>query len=136
MLKFGFADHLSESLCLCLCGWRPTWLVQRFCRRCGRPFLDPWDVVGLRTTASVRNVLEKYGPHGELFIFLILKETFVRTEAVEFRHGVTAETKKACALIGLHRIAEEATSTSFSGLPMELRGLWRVWWSKEPFWER
>ena len=25
-------------------------------------FLDPWDVVGLRTTASVWNVPKKYGP--------------------------------------------------------------------------
>ena len=34
------------------------------------PFLDPWDVVGLRTTASVWNVPKEYGPYSELFFFL------------------------------------------------------------------
>ena len=83
--------------------------------------LDPWDVVGLRATASVWNVPGKYGPHGEFF-FLIKKDPFVLTEAVEFRPGVAAKTLKACALIGLHMILEEATS-SFSGLAAELRGM-------------
>ena len=45
---------------------------------------------------------------------------------VELRCCVTAETLKACALIVLHMSAEEATSSSFSGLsPVELRGMWR-----------
>ena len=30
--------------------------------------LDPWDVVGLRTTGSVWNFSRKYGPHGEFFL--------------------------------------------------------------------
>ena len=38
------------------------------------PFLDPWDVVEMRMTASSWNVPSKYGPHGELFFFLIKKE--------------------------------------------------------------
>ena len=33
------------------------------------PFLDPWDVVGLRTAASVWNAPKKYGPYGELLFF-------------------------------------------------------------------
>ena len=46
--------------------------------------------------------------------------------AVEFRCCVTAETLKACALIGLHMTAEEATFSSFSGLsPVVLTGMWR-----------
>ena len=49
------------------------------------PYLDPWDVLKLRTTASVWNVPGKYGPHGELFFFLKKKEPFVLTKAVEFR---------------------------------------------------
>ena len=76
------------------------------------PSLDPWDVVGLRTTASVWKVPGKYGPHGELFFFLIEKEPFALTKA-EFRPCVGDATSKACALIGLH--AEEATSLSLSG---------------------
>ena len=43
--------------------------------------------------------------HGELFLFLIKKEPFALTKAVEFRPSVAAETLKACALIGLHMIA-------------------------------
>ena len=38
------------------------------------PFLDPWDVVVMRTTASSWNIPSKHGPHGELFFFLIKKE--------------------------------------------------------------
>ena len=69
------------------------WLVQRYCRKCGkglpgkgsRLFLDPWDVVGLRRTASVSNVPKKCGPHCELFFFLIKKKPFALVKAVAFR---------------------------------------------------
>ena len=47
------------------------------------PFPNPWDVVGLRTTASVWNVPKKYGPHGVLF-FLVKKEPVVVREVVDF----------------------------------------------------
>ena len=53
---------------------------------CGKglwPFVDPWDVVGLRTTASIWNVPKKYGPHGELF-FLLQKEQVVLREIADF----------------------------------------------------
>ena len=60
--------------------------------------LDPWDVVGLRPTASVWNIPRKYGPFGELLFFLIKKELFALTKALEPRLRVTAETLKACAL--------------------------------------
>ena len=113
MLKFGFADRVFVShrsyACVSFvvldggqCG-----RYKDFAEDVGRTLpgrglaLDPWDVVGLRTTASVWHVPEKYGPHGELF-FLI------KTKAVEFRPCVTAETLKACALIGLHMVAEES----------------------------
>ena len=42
----------------------------------------------------------KYGPHGELFFFLIKKESLALTEAAQFKPFVPAETLKACALIG------------------------------------
>ena len=73
-----------------------------------------WDVVGLRTTSSVWNVPGKYGPHGELFFFLIKKEPFAVTRAAEFKPFVLAETLKACALIGLHLMAAEGASASSS----------------------
>ena len=49
----------------------------------------------------------KYGPHGELFFFLLKKEPMVPGEFVEFGPCFSAETVKACALIGLHMTAEE-----------------------------
>ena len=39
--------------------------------------LDPWDSVRLRTASTHRNVPGKYGPHGELFFFLLKKEPMV-----------------------------------------------------------
>ena len=33
------------------------------------PFLDAWDSVRLRTTATQRNAPGRYGPYGELFFF-------------------------------------------------------------------
>ena len=38
------------------------------------PYLDQWDSVCLRTASGEWNVPGKYGPHGELFFFLIKKE--------------------------------------------------------------
>ena len=38
------------------------------------PYLDPMDGVCLRTASMEWNVPGKYGPHGELFFFLIQKE--------------------------------------------------------------
>ena len=90
-------------------------------------------VVGLRTSAGVWNVPKKYGPYGELFFFLMKKEPFVPTKAVEFRPCIAAETLKACALIGLHVIAEEATSLSLSGLSPELGGMCRCGGPRDAF---
>ena len=56
------------------------------------PFMDPRDVVGLRTLSSVCIVLGKHGPHGELFFFVIKKEPFAFTRAVEFKPFVPVET--------------------------------------------
>ena len=38
------------------------------------PYLDPRDSVCSRTASMVWSVPGKYGPHGELFFFLIQKE--------------------------------------------------------------
>ena len=37
-------------------------------------FLDPWDVVEMRTMASRWNIPSEYSPCGELFVFLVKKE--------------------------------------------------------------
>ena len=80
------------------------------------PFLDPLDVVGLRTTASIWNVPKKHGPPGELFFFffLVKKELVFVREMVDFGHCVPAETLKACALIGLLTIADEVSGAELA----------------------
>ena len=68
------------------------------------PFLDAWDSVRLRTASTQSNVPERYGPHGELFFFLLKKEPRVLSKLV--RASISAEKVKACALIALHMMAE------------------------------
>ena len=71
------------------------------------PYLDPWDSVRLRTASTHWNVPGQYGPHGELFFFLLKKGPMVLSDFVEFGPCMPAETVKACALIGLHMVTEE-----------------------------
>ena len=47
------------------------------------------------TSSSCWNVPGKYGPHGELFVFLIKKEPVALTKAVPFKPFVSAESLKA-----------------------------------------
>ena len=54
----GFLQSLWEKLV-----WEGVW-----------PCLDPMDSVCLRTASVEWNVPAKYGPHGELFFFLMQKE--------------------------------------------------------------
>ena len=75
------------------------------------PFLDPWDVVGLRTTARIWKIPEKYGPCGELF-FLIKKGPVVFREMVDFGHCIPVETMKARAMCGLRMMEEMSSGTT------------------------
>ena len=71
------------------------------------PYLDPWDSVRLRAASAHWNVPGEYGPHGELFFFLIQKEPVLASSMELPNPFVSAETLKACALIGLHLLAAE-----------------------------
>ena len=62
------------------------------------PYLDPWDSVRLCTASTLWIVPKKYGPHGELFFFLLTKEPMVVSESVEFGPCVSAETVKNVCL--------------------------------------
>ena len=86
--------------------------------------MDAWDC-GFGKTASVWNVPGKYGPHGELYFFLIEVEPLVLTKAMEFRPLAAAEILKACALIGLHLLAEEDASVSRGSLSPDFGDMWR-----------
>ena len=70
------------------------------------PFLDAWDSVRLRTTSSQWSVPGRCGPCGELFFFLLDKEPMVpRDESAG--PSIPVEAVTACALVGLHMMAEE-----------------------------
>ena len=80
------------------------------------PNLDPLDSVCLRTASVEWNVPGKYGPHGELFFFLIKKEPATMPGSETFSPFFNADIRtpffsadvfKKCALIALHVIAEE-----------------------------
>ena len=87
--------------------------------------LDPWDSVRLRTASTRWNVPRKQGPHGELFFFLLKKEPTAISELVECGPCVSAETVKACAWIGLHKMAEEDALRLESDCSLDLGDVWR-----------
>ena len=95
------------------------------------PYLDPRDCVRLRTASTHWSVPERYGTQGELLFFLIEKEPFVLTMEVEFRPCVAAETLKACALVGLHMMAEESALWPDSDSSLHLGRHVGVWLPKK-----
>ena len=79
----------------------------------------------LRTASTHQNARGKYGPHGELFFFLIKKEQVVASNEVLPCPLVSAETLKACALIGLHLSAAGGDAGSSGSLSPELGDMWK-----------
>ncbi len=80
LLARDFLWNWSSMTCVRECSgmvnkllWESVWL-----------YLDPRDSVRLRTASTHWNVPGKYGPHGELFFFLLTKEPTVFSELVEF----------------------------------------------------
>ena len=79
----------------------------------------------LRTASTHWNVPRKYGPHGELYFFVIYKEQVVASNEMLPNPFVSAETLKACALIGLRLLVAEGEDGS-SGCPSpDLGNMWR-----------
>ena len=76
----------------------------------------------LRTASTQWNVPGKYGPHGEPFFFLLKKEPRVLSELVRCGPSISTETVEACALIGLHMMAEENAWRSESGSSVSSSG--------------
>ena len=58
---------------------------------------------------------ESTGRTASSFFFLIKKEPFALTKAVQLKPYVPAETLKACALIGLHLLASCGVFSPFQG---------------------
>ena len=81
-----------------------------------------------------RPVPGKYGTHGELFFFLVKKEQVVASNDVSSNPFVSAETLKACALIGLHLLAAEGEAGSGGGQSLDVGDMWRQGCPKSPEW--
>ena len=80
------------------------------------------------------NVLRKYGPHGELFFFLLKNKLMVLSELVEFGPCFSAEAVNACAVIGLHMMAEENVLRSDRDSSPDLGEMWKYGCPKSPAW--
>ena len=99
-----------------------------------RPHWDPMDSVWLRTASMEWNVQGKYGPHGELFLFLIQKEQAIAPSNEIFSPFINpgirfscffADVRKKCALIALHEVAQEAMGGDGFQVP-ELGEEWKM----------
>ena len=98
------------------------------------PYLDPWDSVRLRTASTHWNVPKKYGPHGELSSFSSLKSRWSSVSWSNSGSVSQPKTVKACALIGLHMVAEENALLSDSDSSPDLGDMWRYGFPKSPVW--
>ena len=105
----------KECLALAVVGFLQSLWEKTICEGVW-PYLDPMDSVCFRTASMEWNVSGKYGPHGELFFFLIRKEpaTMPGSETLSpfFNADIrtplfSADVLEKCACVALHLIAEE-----------------------------
>ena len=107
---------------------------RRSCWKGVWPFMDAWDSVRLRMASTHWNAPGKYGPYGELFFFLLKKEPMVVIEMVHVGTSISAETIKACTLVGLHMMAEEVVMRLDNDFPPDLGDEWRHGCPRSPVW--
>ena len=121
--------------------WPAVVWVPRFCKRCRKGGLGKAPVL-VRTCGTVCACAQRppvgmlqgrVGPHGELFFFLIKKEPVSQTSCRPTPF-VSAETLKACALIGLHRLAAERGARSSGSPSPDLGDMWRQGCPKSQEW--
>ena len=107
------------------------------------PYLDPTDCVCLRTASMAWNVPGKYGPHGELFFFLIQNKpaSTPGSDLQPFFNNAdirtplfTADVLRKCALVALHVIAEEGRDGDGCRVP-GLGDEWKMGCPESPMWE-
>ena len=134
------ADYRLKTFCGIGLQWPVAEGAQAWCQRCGTN-LKVFSLIWTPGTACVRaqplHALEcpkKYGPHCELFFFFHKKEPMVPSELVNFGSCVSTETVKACALNGLHMMAEENAFRSDSDLSPDLGDIWRYGCPKSSVW--
>ena len=127
MAGVGFLQSLWETPI-----WEGIW-----------PFLDPMDSVRLRTASLEWNVPGKYGPHGELFFFLIQKDPATMPDGETLSPFINADIRtpslsagvlKKCALTALRVISEERRNGEGCRVP-GLGDEWEMSCPKSPMWD-
>ena len=104
----------SSKVCGKNLSWEGVW-----------PYLDPMDSVCLRTPSMELNVPGKYGPHGELFFFLIQKTPATEQVGEIFSPFFNATSVHASFLLMSSRSAR--LSPCASGRKKKWRGMSRPW---------
>ena len=103
------------------------------------PYLNPINSFCLRTASIEWNVPGKYGPHGELFCFLIQKEPAIAPNSETFSPFIdpgirlpcfSEDVLKKCAFIALHVMAEEVRDGDGFQVP-QLGAKWKNGLPKE-----
>ena len=92
------------------------------------PCMDPWDSVHLLERPG-----KVWAACRALFLS-IKKEPVVATKNVSSNSFVSAETLKACALVGLHLLATEGAAGSSAGQSPDLGDTWRQGCPKSLVW--
>ena len=102
-------------------------IIRLFCRHV------PGKKIITRSRGKTPSVPGKCGLHGELFFFLIKKEPVASNE-VPSNSFVSAETLRACALMGPHVLAAEAEAGSGGGQSLDFGDMWRHGCPMSPDW--
>ena len=130
MAGVGFLQSLWEKPV-----WEGVW-----------PYLNPLNSVCVcSSTASMEwNVPRKYGPHGELFFFLVQMEPATVPGSETFSPFFNADSRtpffaadvlKECALAALHVIAEAGRDGKIGCRAPGLGDEWKMGCPKSPMWE-
>ena len=122
-LTFGYKRLVEKPRQL---QWPAAVRAPRFCKGCGKGRFGK--ASGFAWTRG------KYGPHGELFLFLFKQELVVASKGVLPNPFVSAETLRARWLIGLHLLAAEGEAGSSGSQSPDLGDMWRYGCPKSPQW--
>ena len=138
------ADHGLEASRekSCEFQWPLARKAQALCQGCGKDLSGKasgliwtrWIVCVCAQLFTHWNARGKYGPHGELFLFLGKKEQVAASNEVLPNPCVSAETLKACVMIGLHLLAAEGDARESGCQSPDSGDMWRQGCPKSPEW--
>ena len=90
------------------------------------PFLDPWDVIKMRTEASRWNISGKYGPYGEHFFLTLKKGPTIQNIIINFERDTSSDAEDGRSLSdeeGEHNVKNFMLVSSFSFSDLRSSGL-------------